>query len=499
MGPKCILVPFLIIFLRFITLSNSKSIVTNLPGFNGDLPFTLETGYIGVGEDEQDQQVQFFYYFVESQRNPSKDPVLFYLTGGPGTSALYPFLYQIGPLSFDFERSWRGNITLELNPYSWTKVANVIFIDTPAGVGFSYAKTWEASRSSDSILALHSYEFLIKWFLEHPRFYSNPLYITGVSYLGILVPIVALETYNGNERENQPKLNIKGCLMVSPLTDKFIDFNSRLEFAHRLALISDDIYESTKKTCHGNYVYNDMDNILCLKNLQRVDECTSEINLLNILEPLCNATNMEPTCREATNIFLNVWANDKDVQRALNIREGTIGRWESSNTSIHYKLKKSDTIYYSYDVFSSIAYHKQLLTRNCRVLIIWCNLSHKTNSNFSGDHDMTFPYVGAKIWIATLNLPLDSPWEAWFVRTQVAGYKMKYAQSGCNLSHKTNSNFSGDHDMTFPYVGAKIWIATLNLPLDSPWEAWFVRTQVAGYKMKYAQSGYSLTYATIKV
>lgn len=42
--------------------------------------------------------------------------------------------------------------------------------------------------------------------------------------------------------------------------------------------------------------------------------------------------------------------------------QGTIGRWESSNTSIHYKLKKSDTIYCSYDVFS---------TWNRRVLIIW--------------------------------------------------------------------------------------------------------------------------------
>ncbi|KAJ0637604.1 putative sinapoylglucose--choline O-sinapoyltransferase [Helianthus annuus] len=37
-----------------------------------------------------------FYYFVESQRNPQQDPLLLYLTGGPGTSAILPFFYQIG-------------------------------------------------------------------------------------------------------------------------------------------------------------------------------------------------------------------------------------------------------------------------------------------------------------------------------------------------------------------------------------------------------------------
>ncbi|MFS8017826.1 putative peptidase S10, serine carboxypeptidase, alpha/Beta hydrolase [Helianthus anomalus] len=75
--------------------------------------------------------------------------------------------------------------------------ANVIFLDLPAGVGFSYATTWEGWRSSDSILAKHSYEFLRKWFVEHPNFLSNPLYITGISYMGILVPPVALEVYKG--------------------------------------------------------------------------------------------------------------------------------------------------------------------------------------------------------------------------------------------------------------------------------------------------------------
>ncbi|GJU46686.1 putative peptidase S10, serine carboxypeptidase, alpha/beta hydrolase fold protein [Tanacetum coccineum] len=178
------------------------------------------------------------------------------------------------PLSFSTENCWKNNITLELNPYSWTKMANMIFVDTPAGVGFSYAKTWEASRSSDTILASNVYDFLRK-----------------------------------------------GYIMISPLTDKFADFNSRLELAHRLSLISDDIYKSAIASCHGNYLYADDNNALYSNNLQQMEQCIGDISLSNTLEPFCALVNPDPTCPEATQIFSEVWANNKDVQKALNIRE----------------------------------------------------------------------------------------------------------------------------------------------------------------------------------
>ncbi|KAM0012311.1 putative peptidase S10, serine carboxypeptidase, alpha/Beta hydrolase [Helianthus debilis subsp. tardiflorus] len=408
------------LFIIFVTLSNSKSIVKKLPGYPGDLPFTLETGYVGIGAENE---IQFFYYFVESQNDPANDPLLFYLTGGPGTSGLFPFLYQIGPLSIRLDAS--GTPLLDLNPYPWTKNANVIFLDLPAGVGFSYATTWEGWRSSDSILAKHSYEFLRKWFVEHPNFLSNPLYITGISYMGILVPPVALEVYKGNEQGSEPQLNIKGYGIVSPYTDRFTDLNSRLEFAHRVALISDDIYKSTKETCRGNYIYPDPNNTLCLANLQRVDECLSDINFSNILEPVCDDINPAPDCPAATKITIDAWANDKEVQKALHIRPGTIGVWEKTNETIHYTFGKNDTICYSYDVLSVVDVHKQLVTRNCQALII------------SGDHDLTFPYVGVEKWIKSLNVPIKSPWNPWFVDNQVVGYQMTYATTGYSLVYAT--------------------------------------------------------------
>jgi serine carboxypeptidase-like clade 1 len=46
--------------------------------------------YISVGN------VEFFYYFVESEGNPGADPLILYMNGGPGCSGLNGFFYQIG-------------------------------------------------------------------------------------------------------------------------------------------------------------------------------------------------------------------------------------------------------------------------------------------------------------------------------------------------------------------------------------------------------------------
>ncbi|XP_059456631.1 serine carboxypeptidase-like 1 [Corylus avellana] len=135
------------------------SIIKSLPGFSGSLPFKLETGYIGVGEKED---VQFFYYFMESEGNPREDPLMLWFTGGPGCSAISGLAFEIGPLQFNMVE-YNGSLpTLALNPYSWTKAASIIFVDSPVVTGFSYSTSMQGSKSTDTIHANQGYDFLRK-------------------------------------------------------------------------------------------------------------------------------------------------------------------------------------------------------------------------------------------------------------------------------------------------------------------------------------------------
>ncbi|KAG8372804.1 hypothetical protein BUALT_Bualt12G0105100 [Buddleja alternifolia] len=73
--------------------STSHSIIKTLPGYSGNLPFNLETGYVSVGESDE---IELFYYFIESERNPSDDPLVLWLTGGPGCSGLCGLAFELG-------------------------------------------------------------------------------------------------------------------------------------------------------------------------------------------------------------------------------------------------------------------------------------------------------------------------------------------------------------------------------------------------------------------
>ncbi|XP_047256641.1 serine carboxypeptidase-like 17 [Capsicum annuum] len=158
--------------------ATAGSTVKFLRGFLGPLPFELETGYVGVGDSED---VQLSYYFIKSESNPESDPLMLWVTGGPGCSALSGLIYEIGPITFE-PMEYNGSLpTMILNPYSWTKTASIIFLDLPVGTGFSYATTPTALQSSDLQASDHAHQFLHKWFVDHPEFLSNPLYVGGDS------------------------------------------------------------------------------------------------------------------------------------------------------------------------------------------------------------------------------------------------------------------------------------------------------------------------------
>ncbi|KAG6521276.1 hypothetical protein ZIOFF_018387 [Zingiber officinale] len=108
---------------------------------------------------------------------------------------------------FKFPGPYKGSLVY--HPYSWTKVANIIFVDSPLGSGFSYSRKYEGYDANDTIWSEQASKFL----LQHPQFISNPLYIAGDSYAGKIVPMVAKRILDGIDEGKEPLLNLQvNCL-----------------------------------------------------------------------------------------------------------------------------------------------------------------------------------------------------------------------------------------------------------------------------------------------
>jgi hypothetical protein len=189
----------------------AKDRVLTLPGLGRPLPAQLYSGYIEASPGHM-----LHYVFMESWSSPSTDPVAVWMNGGPGSSSMGGLLTELGPFvtsddSFPNGPS-TGPYTVQLNNYSWNVKASMIYLEQPAGVGFSFCnKSAPFCNFSDITQADDTFSFLVKFFDEFPEFVSNEFFLTAESYGGVYVPTLA---HNLLTRPNN--LNFKGIAIGNP-------------------------------------------------------------------------------------------------------------------------------------------------------------------------------------------------------------------------------------------------------------------------------------------
>ncbi|KAJ9176107.1 hypothetical protein P3X46_011454 [Hevea brasiliensis] len=439
---------FMLLSLGSIKAAQEGALITYLPGFIGNFPSKHYSGYVSVGEKN------LFYYLVVSERNPSKDPVVLWLNGGPGCSSFDGFVYEHGPFNFEARKPKGSLPILHLNPYSWSKVSTIIYLDSPAGVGFSYSKNETEYVTGDLKTAADTHSFLLKWFGLYPEFLSNPFYVAGESYAGVYVPTLTSEILKGIKAGAKPTINLKGYVVGNGVTDgNFDGGNALLPFAHGMGLISDDIYQEARAACKGNY---DEPGIICSKILDKVDKALEGLNVYDILEPcyhdpesklntslpssfqqLGKTNNKNIPVRKRifgrawplwapvkdgivpswpelavqgsvgcmNDEIASTWLNDKSVRTAIHAQpESIVGAW----------VLCTHRLLYRHDAGSMIPYHKTLTRQGYRALI------------FSGDHDMCVPFTGSQAWTKSLGYKIIDEWRSWMSNDQIAGYLQGY-------------------------------------------------------------------------
>ncbi|PWZ05493.1 Serine carboxypeptidase-like 51 [Zea mays] len=120
----------------------------------------------------------FWWYYKSPQRTatPTKPwPTVLWLQGGPGASGVGLGNFQeIGPL----------DVNLQPRNSTWLQKADLIFVDNPVGVGYSYVEDDSLLVTTDWQQAADATTLLKALVTEVPTLQSSPLFLVAESYGG---------------------------------------------------------------------------------------------------------------------------------------------------------------------------------------------------------------------------------------------------------------------------------------------------------------------------
>eukprot|EP00891_Asterochloris_glomerata_P006219 jgi/Astpho2/6219/e_gw1.00088.45.1_t len=387
--------------------------------------------YVTVDEDAGRA---LYYVFQESLGKPDSDPLVLWLNGGPGCSSLAGgFLSELGP----FYPTADGE--LRPNEFTWTSYANIIFLESPAFVGWSYSNSTQDLAVGDERTAQDAYQFLQGFLEKFPQYRDRPLWIAGESYGGHYVPNLSQSAVpqiakNNVKAASGQQMQLQGFMIGNPWTDADIDNRGVVDFMWNHAVISDKAADALLDNCNFSHIGPLLQGQAANGALS--DTASAKVKLASIsavsghevmcpwvqprmtctfslylhamsVAPLCCAVPYDPCVDNEVEVYFN----RRDVQDELhaNMSGSLPGPWKGCNQEIQYSMD---------DLFSSVLpVHREIqeLEKPLKILV------------FSGNVDGVVPVVGTRRWVTSLNLTVSEPWRAWYSRTgQVGGFTEGY-------------------------------------------------------------------------
>ncbi|KIV86810.1 hypothetical protein PV11_02397 [Exophiala sideris] len=99
------------------------------------------TGYITLppnvlNPSQGNYTINTFFWFIEARQLPESAPLTVYINGGPGSSSMVGLFQEVGPCQVvEVAQDELGTVPRD---WGWDRGSNIIFIDQPVQVGFSY-------------------------------------------------------------------------------------------------------------------------------------------------------------------------------------------------------------------------------------------------------------------------------------------------------------------------------------------------------------------------
>lgn len=352
---------------------------------------------------------QYFYWIFESRNDPENDPVVLWMTGGPGCSSMIALFKEHGPCTINSDHT-----TTTPNPYSWNQNASIIYIDQPSGVGFSRGP---GDETGEWDVAPQAYTFLTSFFAANSHLTNNDFYIFGESYGGHFVPAVANFIHTKN-RSGNSQINLKGIGIGNGLTDPVHQYNMYPKFAH----------ENGYNQLVGDFAYKVMETSMkpCLK---LIAECENGFKSMCVLAmEACNIVAMLPIQIQGLNVYdvrkkcdkpplcydfadVSAFVNRPETRKALGVKDSD-RQWQECNMLVNVLFMTDFLQTYASNVAT-------LLNDGIRVLI------------YAGQADYICNWFGNKEWINLLEWNdktgfVTAGQHDWFVGGKNVGTRQQY-------------------------------------------------------------------------
>jgi serine carboxypeptidase-like clade 2 len=347
--------------------------------------------------------------------------------------------------------------------WTWTQAANVIFIEQPAGVGFSYSETPSDYTVGDYQASQDVLQFMLGFLERYPQYATRSFYLSGESYGGHYVPSFANAIVRSNLAGVNPKINIQGFIAGNAWTVAELDNIGAITYWYTRTMIDNATYNGILSTCN-------MSDVGPLLAKQTRDESDWEVSqgIKAPPRPLGFTPLLDSITGKAkvsSDLDCDGWTNQGfNLLSGIDIYDSfsDVCTVSSSSSSVSSSLRtgsnnnagcaidydpcrdgKTTTYLNDPQVKSLIHANASIVWTGCSDIVDYSRFDLLSSmlptyqflisqglriSVYSGDVDAIVPTVGTREWINALGVNEVVPIRAWTVNGQVGGWTTQYKE-----------------------------------------------------------------------
>lgn len=343
-------------------------------------------GYITVNGTTPAVKRHLWSWTFESRNDPTTDPLVIWLTGGPGCSSLVALFAENGPYII------ADDLSLSLNPNSWNSNATVIWIDQPVNTGYSFGDSGDLGVFSEAQVAENLYEFIQNFLAEYPQYAQLPFFITGESYAGHYIPAFASRVLQGNQDPAWPKINLQAIAIGNGLVDPLIQYAEYAPFAAATKSVPASSLATMEagipgcvaaiQACAQNSTLGLEACILATETCNLSQMMPFQLTGLNVYDVRIKCA-VPPLCYNFSNV--DTFLAQPEVQAALGVTDRT---WQDCNRLVDLAL-----VFAGDWMLNLAAEVPAILASGVRVVV------------YSGEYDFICNWYGGNAWTNALEWP----------------------------------------------------------------------------------------------